>query len=483
MTDAPDLIDDILGALDVWYLRDSAGWIGAVDVPPGGLEPPGTTREGASPRRVDLAEHPFDRYRIQYGVTEWFRYPGDREGLARWIAGRHRNRVWLTATVHPKREGLPRYRSWAPRGGGRNSRFFLPVPSGNGHRAGTEDIERLVVYRPTGEVPQAPRWLWPGRIPMRMVTMFDGDPDQGKSTLTLDIAARVTRGWGYPDGTVGDASGDVVIMSAEDDPSQTIEPRLMAAGANLGRIHIVSGLRDIDGSLMPPAVPSDLAVLQDLIRNVGAALVIVDPFIAFLDSTIDSYKDAQVRRAMSALKLLAEEEDTAVVLVRHLKKDSGGGKAIYGGGGSIGFIAHARAAMLAGSHPDDRNLRVLTQSKLNVGVKGPSLTYSLVPWETNGAWARVEWGASVEVTADELLSTKVKESPKRESAEDWLLTVLIAGPTPSERLESMASEQDFANVTYRRARAALQEAGVIDKRKVGSPNPHWEWFLVGEESL
>lgn len=482
MSRASSSIEDILLGLDVWFLRDSAGWVGAVDVPPGGLQPPGTTREGATTRRVDFSEHPFERFRFQYGAAEWFRYPGDRQGLARWIAGRHPNRVWLTAQVHPKREELPRYRSWVPRAGGRNSQLFLPPPSTNGQRESSTAIERLVVYRPTGEVPQPPRWLWPGRIPMRMVTMFDGDPDQGKSTVTLDIAARVTRAWSYPDGTVGDASGDVVIMSAEDDAAQTIEPRLMAAGANLGRIHIVSGLTDIDGSLMPPAVPSDLAVLQGLIREVGAALVIIDPFVAYLDSTIDSYKDAQVRRAMSALKLLAEEEDTAVLLVRHLKKDSGGGKAIYGGGGSIGFIAHARAAMLAGSHPDDRNLRVLTQSKLNVGVKGPSLTYSLVPWETNAAWARVEWGSSVEVTADELLATKVRESPKRESAEDWLLTVLSAGPTPSEQLESMASEQDFANVTYRRARSALQEAGVIDKRKVGGDAPHWEWFIVGGES-
>lgn len=85
------------------------------------------------------------------------------------------------------------------------------------------------------------RWLWRGRLALGKITLLDGDPGLGKSTATLDIAARVSTGAALPGERTGRAPAGVVLLSAEDDPGDTIRPRLEAAGADLRRICIRQG--------------------------------------------------------------------------------------------------------------------------------------------------------------------------------------------------------------------------------------------------
>jgi len=85
-------------------------------------------------------------------------------------------------------------------------------------------------------------WLWPDRIPLGKFTLFQGDPCVGKSFETLDIAARVSTGNGWPDSPDSRAvPGDAILLSAEDDVADTIRSRLEAAGADLSRVHVISG--------------------------------------------------------------------------------------------------------------------------------------------------------------------------------------------------------------------------------------------------
>ncbi|HTH17370.1 MAG TPA: AAA family ATPase, partial [Magnetospirillum sp.] len=190
-------------------------------------------------------------------------------------------------------------------------------------------------------------WLWPGRIARGKVTLIAGDPGLGKSFLTLDLAARVSRGSPWPD--VPDASaplGGVVLLSAEDDAEDTIRPRLDAAGADVHCIKLLHAVRHNYRENQKEALFSlatDLPALEAAILAVpDCRLVVIDPITAYLGDT-DSHKNAEIRGLIAPLAALAAKHGVAIVCVTHLNK-SGSGPAIYRSIGSIAFVAAARAA-------------------------------------------------------------------------------------------------------------------------------------------
>ena len=199
-------------------------------------------------------------------------------------------------------------------------------------------------------------WLWQGYIPAGMITIIDGDPGLGKSMLTLDLVAKVTRGLpmpGQPAESAGRPRG-AVLLSAEDDLAHTIVPRLIAAGADLDRVVVVS-LRERDGTSREPIItPADLEAVEKAIVEVDAAIVIIDPLVAYLPATASANRDQDVRRTLAPLADLAERTGAAVVVVRHLRK-AAADNALYRGGGSIAFIGAARVGLLRGSRPRRRN--------------------------------------------------------------------------------------------------------------------------------
>jgi hypothetical protein len=224
-------------------------------------------------------------------------------------------------------------------------------------------------------------WLWLHRVPRGALTILDGDPGLGKSTITTDLAARVSRGWNRPPGggpAEGSKPAGVILLSAEDDNSRTIRPRLEAAGADLNRVHIFEGIRK-DDETTPPVLPWDLGFRESAIKEHEVAVVIIDPFLAFLDSGLDAHKD---QRVLHKMKQLAEDTGVSMVLIRHLNKLTGG-SAMYRGGGSIGITGAARSAMLVGRHPDEPSKCVLASVKSNLGPIPKALTYSVEPVESS----------------------------------------------------------------------------------------------------
>ena len=208
---------------------------------------------------------------------------------------------------------------------------------------------RLALVPVDQVVPERVDWLWQGRLARGKVTVVDGDPGLGKSTITADLAARISTGSPMPDGSRLSGSADVIPLSAEDGVADTIRPRLEAAGADLTRVHAV----DISAA-DPMVLPSGIGDLERAVTATGAVLVVIDPFVAFLSDDVNSYRDQDVRRVLAALAALAARTGVCVLLVRHLTKSTGG-PAIYRGGGSIDrnharLSAHARRVARRGPH-------------------------------------------------------------------------------------------------------------------------------------
>jgi RecA-family ATPase len=142
----------------------------------------------------------------------------------------------------------------------------------------------------------------------------DGDSGTGKSAMTTDLAARVSVGRDFPDGTSCEPSG-VVILNVEDGLADTICPRLEAAGAGLGQVLALAAVAGADGSERLLSIPEDLDTIRCGIARVDAGLVIVDPMMAFVSGRINTHKDHDVRRALAPLATLAVADADARLLL------------------------------------------------------------------------------------------------------------------------------------------------------------------------
>ena len=184
----------------------------------------------------------------------------------------------------------------------------------------------------------------PGWLPLNAVTVLDGDPGLGKSTITLDWAAEATG-----------AGSDVLLLSAEDNLDSTLRPRIEAAGADMDRVHSLEAV-ETDNGEEPPVLPYDIPLLEELIVAHKVKLVIIDPLMAYLDGKIHSHHDQDMRRVLHRLKMLAQKHHVAIVLMRHLNKDDSTRNPLYRGGGSIGISAAVR------SRPARRGPRTIPSS-------------------------------------------------------------------------------------------------------------------------
>jgi RecA-family ATPase len=251
--------------------------------------------------------------------------------------------------------------------------------------------------------PEEIRWLWRRRVPLGTITILDGDPGLGKSTLTLDIAARVSTGSVFPDLELA-PRGDVILLSAEDSLSATIRPRLEAAGADLTRITALTAVRRRDGIKSPPDIRTDIAAIEKLLTQ-ETLLVVIDPLMAYLPDDVNANRDHEIRRCMLPLYEFAHRTGVAVILVRHLKKSDHSHGALYAGGGSIGLAGAARSVLMVGRHPEDPVRRVLATVKSNLSSTPLSLGFVIEP--TVEGVPTIAWDLEpLSITADELMAVR-----------------------------------------------------------------------------
>jgi hypothetical protein len=316
-------------------------------------------------------------------------------------------------------------------------------------------------------------WLWVGRIPKTKLTMFDGDPDLGKSVVTMDIAARVSVGRTFPDDAPCEA-GNVLIVNVEDGVDDTIVPRLKAHGADLERVFIFSSVSDGKGSKRLLELPQDIALLKSKVKERDAKLLIIDPVLTMLGGDVN--KDQDARKALAPLRDMAEGTGVAVICVRHLNKNVSL-SAIQRGGGNMGLIGVARAGSFFARHPDEDGLRVMASHKSNLAQRPPSLAYRIVT-STVQDTARIEWKGVTDHDADNLAAGGVSPHEKTvlDEAIQFLRDELNDRPVMAKTVFKDAHDAGIAEITLRRAKTALR----VRSERQGTDG--WAWRLPDEDA-
>ena len=301
-------------------------------------------------------------------------------------------------------------------------------------------------------------WLWRPYLACGNPALLDGDPGAGKSLLTADLAARLTRGGRMPDGTWRRRKANVLFLNAEDALDDTLRPRLDAAGADLTRVFCLGG---VQVGIADGAELSFLGCFEALRRAVVAheiELVVIDPMMAFFKPDAAANSDQVMRVALAPLAALAARSGASVLLVRPLTKH-GGRKALYRGGGSIGIIGAIRTALFLGRCPRQPDRRILAMTKSNIGPTAPALACRLA--EEAGR-PRVQWLGECDATADELCRPlSPGAAPDRATADEWLLAALAGGPRPAKALQEEARAAGYCVRTLERAKRRL---GVVARR-------------------
>jgi AAA domain len=318
--------------------------------------------------------------------------------------------------------------------------------------------------------PRPLAWLWPGRLALGKLSLLEGDPQRGKSLLTLDLCARLSTGRPWPDDSPSGGPAAALILNGEDGDEDTTIPRLQTLGADLGRCFVLE--RGHDGG---PAfyLPTRTDVLDAALVQTKARLVVIDPVMAFLAAGVNTASDLAMRRTLWPLAQLAELHCCAVLLVRHLNK-SGGRRALYRGLGSIGLVAACRSAWLAAADPRAEGHGVLAQVKNNLAPAQPSLAFEVR--QAGEAGPSIAWLGPTDWTADALLAAAGARPARlgpREQACQFLLEALHDGPRTSRELWAEARRLGLSERTLLRAARKELDMRLIRRCEDGKTVSYW----------
>lgn len=298
-------------------------------------------------------------------------------------------------------------------------------------------------------------WLWYPFIPYGKLTIIQGDPGDGKTTLVLNIAAKLSKGEGLDSDMKLTEPLTVIYQSAEDGLADTVKPRLEAAGADCENISV------IDESKKSLSMIDER--LEEAIIRTKAKLLILDPIQAYLGGSMDMNRANEARDMTKKLAALAEKYQCAIVLVGHMNK-AAGNKAAYRGMGSIDFFAVARSVLLVGRVEGEENIRAVVQIKNNLAGFGHPKAFQL---SEDGFL----WLGDYEITADEVLGGIAPKANKLEQAKRLLRKLAETNNAiQSNEIFNLAEEQ---NISRRTLENAKKELGVRAKRI----NNSWYWEL------
>ena len=327
------------------------------------------------------------------------------------------------------------------------------------------EVSLKLINMETVEVEQV-EWLLYPFIPYGKVTIIQGDPGEGKTTMVLQIIAKLTKG----EKVLPDSPGDegklpeheteavnVIYQTAEDGLGDTIKPRLIEAGADCSRVLVID-----DGE--QPLTMMDNR-LEKAIVQTKARLIVLDPIQGFLGSEVDMHRANEIRPLMKRVSVLAEKYHCAIFLIGHMNKNSNG-KSSYRGLGSIDFQAAARSVLVVGRIKNEPEVRVVCHVKSSLAPEGKSIAFRLD--KDNG----FEWIGEYDIGVDDLLNGSSR-GQKIKEAKEFLLEILAEGAVEQNMVIQEAEKRGIKGKTLWNAKKALGVQSI-------KPGGHWSWKLPEE---
>lgn len=339
----------------------------------------------------------------------------------------------------------------------------------------------VVLQKASNVIPKPITWIWDQWLPKGKLTILGGAGGTGKTTLALGLAAAITKGGRFPDGSIPKDLGNVLIWSSEDDPDDVLTPRLMAMGADLERIYFVSAMGEGDQKRsFDPA--TDIKVLGEKVKDIGGvSLLIIDPIVSAVAKDMNQAND--VRRSLQPIVDFASDHQCAIIGISHLGKGTQGKDPTERILGSQAFTAFARMVWLTASNKETGD-RVLVRSKSNISALDGGFSYTVEQTEiSNGIFtSMVLWKDSIDGYAAEILSDyetigEDKADSELKNAELFLKELLDKESVPTNQVKQESKEGGFSWATIRRAAENIK----VKKRKSGMAGC-WVWGLPNGDS-
>ncbi len=305
--------------------------------------------------------------------------------------------------------------------------------------------------RPFSEVqPVDVSWLWHPYIPLGKITILQGDPGCGKTTLVLLLAAMLSRGESFPENRLLQNPVTVIFQTAEDGLDDTIKPRLMQYGADCSKIQFLE--------YAEKELTLDDERVEKAILKAEAKLFVFDPIQAFLGQRVDMHRANEVRPILRRLGAIASRTGCAIILVGHMTK--GKTKSLYRSLGSVDIVAAARSVLLFAKHPEDATMRCMAPVKSSLAAEGKTIAFTL---KENG----LQFHSFCNISTECLLEGSSSEEGALDEAKRFLLKQCREGIVKSQSLWEMAQANNISHSTYKRAKKQLG----ISSKKIGD-----QWF-------
>jgi hypothetical protein len=331
--------------------------------------------------------------------------------------------------------------------------------------------------------PKPIHWLWDGRIPLGMISVLEGAVDKGKTTMAIDLMARLSRGWAMPGLQGYNTPAASIVIGLEDHFENVFVPRLMAAGADLTKINQLTGFRFHEAGKASKdrrlvLTLDDIERLGETITKTGTKFVFFDSVMGLLPGKIDANSDQGTRAVLEPLAQMAEIVGASILIGRHWAKGAGTRVASERGIGSVAWGGVARSVLQVAQHPDDEKIRVLAVAKGNLAPKSEHLEFTIASKEITlpdgeiVKTASIVWGGTCSLHIDDLGGKKLTSERQTiaKTCEDWMVGYFDEEhrSVSSNQLAEDAKEAGYSFAAMRRARDKMQGEGRLAVRKTGT---------------
>ena len=304
-------------------------------------------------------------------------------------------------------------------------------------------------------------WLWFPYIAYGKLTVLQGDPGDGKSSMMLHLIAEISRGGAMPDGTALGRPQRVIYQCSEDGVGDTIKPRLVKMGANCKNVAYIN--EDAGGGLT-----LDDERIRDAILAFEPRLLVIDPVQAYITSDSDLQIAGRARKLMRRLGMWAEAYDCAIVLIGHMNKRESA-KGLYRGLGSIDIVAAARSVLQVERDPLDPDVRIVSQIKNSLEASGANIRFEIRP-VTGFRWLACGEEPDSQLMDETGASGNGGYGTKQEEAAHIMTNVLKERDVTATEMIAMLAQYEIAEKTVRVVKKRL---GIQAYRK----DNQWYWTL------